>query len=162
MFLLTDAARRIRRAPGRLAARFARADTRPPRRDGSETCSAVTCQATAAVKVDLAAFNLDPGGAADRLSTAERRARRLPYTYDEMARCAVPAQDARGGSLKPGRDADGATPQLTPVWCPEGYGWFHSGCYSTHHHDGWEPARERAPAGRQRKRRSAWSRMLVD
>lgn len=162
MFLLTDAARRIRRAPGRLAARFARADHGAPQRDGSETCSAATCQATAVVKADPAAFNLDPGGAADRLSTFELSARRLPFEPDEMARCAVPAQDARNGGLKAGRTADEATPQLTPVWCPEGCGWFHSGCYSTHHRDGWKPAREQRSTLKTRAPRSRWSRALVD
>lgn len=91
-----------------------------PERDGTEVCVAVRC---VAVRPDW----LDTG-------------RSLPYGPDQMRRCEVPPADPKRSALKAGQDVENATPHLVPLWCPEGCGWFHAVCYSTHHHKGWTPA----------------------
>jgi hypothetical protein len=88
-----------------------------PTRTVDDRCEAVTCKA-----VDNPFAS--PAGADN--------VRGLPWTPEELRRCAVPAQDDRTGHLKAGTAVNDARPGLMPVWCPEGHGWFHSICYSTH------------------------------
>jgi hypothetical protein len=110
----------IARAPRIVLAMFrlrrADVDQPAPERDGTEVCA-------------------DPACTQD--ST------RLPHTRAELAACQVPAQDERKSDLQPTRQVRDARPDLAPVWCPQGCGWYHSApCYSTHHHDGWREVRE--------------------
>lgn len=104
----------------RLRSLYGGDDEATPARDGTETCTAETCVAV--------------GG------------RSLPYGDEQMRRCQVPPQSDKTSALKPTTAVLDARPDLTPVWCPDGCGWLHSVCYSTHHAPGWTPARDLAVA----------------
>lgn len=124
------------RAAGR---RLADVDLPAPARTGLELCALDSCVVVDGLPFNPEAFNTDPGAAAEQFSTAALRARRLPYTAEELKRCEVPPQSEKTSALKPTTAVLSARPDLTPVWCPDGCGLMHSVCYSTHHHAGWKP-----------------------
>ncbi len=131
----------LRRA---VQATFGRIADTAPIRTPDDRCGADDCTVVDnpfAIDITL------PGG-----ETAPGGHRAFPYGDDELSMCEVPAADETKSALRPSGPVADARPDLIPVWCGTCRVWLHSApCYSTHHHPGWQPARE-TPIGRKGRR----------
>jgi hypothetical protein len=108
-----------------------RGTTTPPDRPSAAICQAAVCKAQPDDRIVGAGVLVLPG----------LRHRTLPHGEEQMALCAVPAQDSRSSLLHPTDQVAEARPDLTPVWCHDCGIWLHAApCYSLHHHPGWTPA----------------------